>query len=786
MRASELALKLCLGTALAAWGLAAGPAAVAQDAVSPEAVEDAGFEEVVVTARRRSERAQDVPIAMSVLSGNQLEAAGVDNIRSLYLQVPSLKIVAVNPRNIGMTIRGLGANLANEGLVNSVGVFVDGVYYARPGASAFGMVDIERVEVLRGPQGTLFGKNTTAGALNITTRLPSFEREGALQIDAGSYGYWKTAGTVSGALGETLAARLTFAMQDREGFIDNVATGETLNEFNDLTVRGQLLWEPSENLTLRFAADYSFENFRCCVDVIDSYQTTYQDGTVIPNNFAFRAGRLGYTPRPADPFARETDINDPQRIRMEQFGASTELNWNTGGGTLTSITAGRNWRFDPYNDLDLTGLGILAQGAYFSRARQFTQELRFANPSGGTFEYVIGAFYLYEKLHSDTLLAYGDDAGAWIVPALPVATANAAFAGVYQTGVGAAFTSSFSVFGSASWRATDALKLSAGLRYTHESKWGYFSQTGPLGGAPVAGLEAVIRSTIAAPYDSRLVAGFPQDYDEGNLSGTASITYVLTPDINIYASYARGYKSGGINFAIVPAGASNVIQPELADNYEIGFKSVLFDRRAVLNIAAFWTEVEDFQSTQLFLNPSTGAFTSYVTNVGELRSRGIEYDLSARVSDNLVLSASGAYTDAVSVSYPNAQCALVSAAARCDLSGRALPNVSKWALQFAADYEIPLSTGPGEMRLFGRFDTAYRSGFHSGASVYTYVPSYWVANASLGLRFGDGSTELAVWARNLFDEEYYLSKAPAVFNTGAIQAQLGDPRMFGVSLKTRF
>lgn len=747
------------------------------------------LEGLVVTARRRAERAQDVPIALSVVTAEQIEAGGSDNLQEINRLVPSLRVVNTNPRNVSMTIRGLGANLASEMLVNSVGVFVDGVYYARPGASAFDFLDIERMEVLRGPQGTLFGKNTTAGALNITTRAPAFEPEGSFLVSAGDYGYYKVAGTYSSGITDTIAGRITAAVNSRDGTITNVNTGDELNDLDDKSVRGKLLFMPGNGWNVTLSGDYSKQHLNCCTDVIDRVVTTYDDGAAIPNGFYFRANNVGYDPLPIDPFARHTDIDSPQYYDLKQWGVSAKADWDMPSGhTLTSITAYRKWSFDPYNDLDMTAVPVLLQGAFFSRSSTFTQEFRLASPSDQPFEYMAGVYYLDDELRSRTDQTFGTSAGGWILPGLPQTISGPALDGFSGIGSSLVKTRSISAFGHATWHVTDAFSLSGGLRYTDERKSGYSEQSST-GGLPLESFPAALQPTIAAirgasapTFDTRAIEGFPGSRSEDDLSGTFSAGYRFNEEVNLYASYARGYKSGGINFgANVPA-SNTTIEPETTDSFELGLKTNLLDNHLVFNVAAFHTDVKDYQSSRVFTS-QTGATTIYVFNVPEIRTRGLELDATYMPGTQLALGGSLAYTDAYYVDDPVDQCPLVNPTGLCDQTGEDLINVSKLAGHLRGSYEF---APRGNVVPYVNADISYRSHFYAAASAHSYVPSYAISNLSFGVRFGKFNGDLSLWVHNLFDKEYYLYRTPLVFNTGAIAARLGDPRTCGITYRQQF
>ena len=321
-----------------------------------------GIETVTVTARHRQEKAQDVPISLSVVKGDTLESNGITSAIKLDELIPSLTVLSTNPRNTSILIRGLGANvsLTNDGLEAGVGVYVDGVLYSRPAASTFDLPDIASIEELRGPQGTLYGKNAIAGALNITTLAPSADFEARGSFSFGDFAYKDEFGTISGPLTDDgkLGFRVSVHDTDRNGFITNVTTNDKVSDYHDYGVRNQLLYQPNEDLTIRLIADYDHQKHRDAVQVFTDVVTTLPNGLVVARNFYQRSLQAGYTPLPIDPFARKTDENSPVYIEMEQGGLSLQADWNLGGYTLSSISAYRFWNWTPSNDVDLTSLSV--------------------------------------------------------------------------------------------------------------------------------------------------------------------------------------------------------------------------------------------------------------------------------------------------------------------------------------------------------------------------------------------------------------------------------------------
>ncbi|MFT4047232.1 MAG: TonB-dependent receptor [Solimonas sp.] len=751
--------------------------------------------EIVVTARRRAETAQSVPIALTAIGERELEANGASTLNQLQQLAPSLQVFAFNPRNTNINIRGLGSNVAvtNDGLENGVGVYVDQVYYGRPGLTQFDLIDLERVEVLRGPQGTLFGKNTTAGAINISSRTPSFEREFSGEQSVGDYGYRQSRASASGAIADDVAGRLSIGYTTRDGFAENVHAhlspeDRDLFNYQNFTSRGQLLFRPAETLSLRLIADHSEQRQRCCTNFLVQTFTTYDNGAAIANNFVDRSARLGYTPVAADPFARKVDLDAPIRADMSQEGVSALLDWTLPIGKLTSVSAWRSWDWNPSNDGDGTGLDIYSQLQTVSRQRQISEEIRLASTAGGRFHYVGGLYYFHQSVDSDGVFAYGEDAAAWSrAPSSPIALEvwDAALNGFYVTTLSRALTDSYAAFAQGSWHAGERLDVTLGLRYTYEDKDGEFAQT-QADGADLSGLTTAQQAQAQALRDSfnRNITPTDVGRSDGALSCTLNAAYGLAEDALGYATYSRGSKSGGLNLSALPAGLPLTVKPEQVDHYELGLKSQWLHRAATANLAVFQTEIRDYQSNLVVQTGAGTASSPYIANVGKVRSRGVELDLRYAPLRRLILSASGAYTDAAYVDYRNAPCPSErkNLGAICDLSGERLPGASKWAGALAADASAPLAA----LELFGRLDYAYRSSYATTASDSRYgvVDAYAVVNARLGIRPPDQRWELIVWARNLLDENYFQTLS--VTDQGMVSGLTGDPRTWGLTGRLHF
>ncbi|MFD2146813.1 TonB-dependent receptor [Mucilaginibacter antarcticus] len=362
-----------------------------------ELVDDALLGEIVVTSRRRKEVLQDVPIAISVVGGSQVDQTGAFNVNRVKELIPSLQLYTSNPRNTGINIRGIGSpfGLTNDGLDPGVGFYVDGVYYARPAAATLDFVDIESLEVLRGPQGTLFGKNTAAGAINITTRKPTFTPGLAFESSFGNFGYIQAKASITGPLTSKLAARLSFSGTQRDGLIENVRTGRATNDVNNIGVRGQLLYKPIEDVAITLAGDYSNQKPDGYAQVVAGVAPTKRAAY---RQFNAIIADLGYALPSLNAFDRKIDHDTPWRSGNQLGGVSLNADIKLGPGTLTSTTAYRYWNWDPSNDRDFTGLPVLQKSQNPAKHKNWSQELRYAGTFTDKLSGVAGLFYLDQEV----------------------------------------------------------------------------------------------------------------------------------------------------------------------------------------------------------------------------------------------------------------------------------------------------------------------------------------------------------------------------------------------------
>lgn len=757
-------------------GLAEPPPAPAPDAAAPG-------EDIVVTARYKNETLQTVPIAITALSSAQIGAVGGQtSLKNLAAFAPSVTIQGFSGRNQTITIRGLGTNSGgtNDGLDQGVGLYIDGVYRPRTGTVIADLLDLDSIQVLRGPQGTLFGKNTVAGAIDVRTRLPSFTPEFSSDLTYGNYNYMRAQASASGGLTDTLAVRLSGLVSARDGIVYNTTQHKDWDNYQNTAIKADLLWKPSDSLTFRLIGDYARQTgnmgFYLSGQVLP---TTLANGAKV-KGFYQHAAEVGYTPIAVDPYARRTDINGSQAIRMPSGGVTARVDATLGDHTLTSITAARFWKWQPNWDGDQFGADVLGQGTVNTDQKQFSQELRLTSPSGGSIEYTAGLYYFWQKADLKQEVSFKKDASKWYLgPAAPDALLNGLDTFSYLD----PSTHSYAAYGQATWHVTPATSVTGGLRYTYEKKAGSYDAVQVGTPAPISSLPLAYQATAAAIRAGYAPSGGAYDASraQGTVSWLVSANQDLGQDVHAYASYSRGYKSAGINLVRQSIGINIFVEPEKVDSYEVGLKTQLLDRRVQFNTALFWTIDQNYQANLYDVSNRV----SYLGNAGKVRSRGVEVDLRASLVRGLTLSGSGSFTDAKYLRYTNAICPfLQSYQTSCDISGQRLSGTSKWVGAAQARYEAPLG---GALVGYAAADASYRSSFYAAVNddPFSRIKGYALVGAQLGLRAADGPWDVSVWARNLLDKDYLVT---ATINAtwGLTQVAVGEPRTYGLTLRTHF
>ena len=752
--------------------------------LSPARVTDS----VVVTARRVEESLQEVPIPVGVVDGGTLTSAGAFNVDRLKELVPTVQFYSSNPRNSSISIRGTGApfGLTNDGIEPGVGMYVDGVFYARPASATLDFLDVERVEVLRGPQGTLFGKNTTAGAINVVGRRPSFTPEADLELSYGSYDFLQARGAFSGRLSDTLAGRLSFSRTGRDGTIYNTVAHDHTNALDNLGLRGQLLFAPTSRLAVTAAFDFTRQRPDGYAQVVAGVAPTLRAAN---RQWPAIAADLHYAPPSYDAFDRLTDTDTAWQSNQDLGGGSLTVDWAVGTGHVTSVSAWRYWNWDPSNDRDFTGLPVTTISAAPSKQRQWTQEVRWAGDLVRGVQLVAGAFAFHQSIDSDP--SFKQEQGAAAARVLLAPTAAAATPGLLD-GYGYNQYLSYRNTSAAAYaqlrvRLASWLDLLPGLRFNYDTKNADFDQQ------VYGGLQTTNPALLALQQSVLAPQSYTADVGDTNWSGQLSLAFKLSPRLNAYATGATGFKSVGLNLNGLPTDAlgrpileSAQVKPEHVRHYEVGLKSQPL-HGVTANLTAYDTETKDYQ-TQV-VSSQVGVLRGYLANADKVRVRGAELDASAALGRRLTLSGGGAFTDGIYVSFPDAPPPLEETGGPQvkDISGSVLPGISRWAVSARGEYRQPANVFGVSGRFFGAIDASYRSSFSSSPSYsrYMVVDGYELVNARLGFEWGKGWSA-AVWSRNLLDTDYFQFLTAAPGGSGLIVGLPGDPRTFGVTLTYAF
>jgi iron complex outermembrane receptor protein len=735
--------------------------AFAQDV---ESKDDQYPADIIVTAQKRVQSLQDVPLSVAVLGGEQLADRNITEISQLQTATPNFSFQGNNnPRGAGVSIRGIGTNNFSSAVEGSVGIVVDGVPIGRQGAGLTDFFDVARVEILRGPQGTLFGKNASAGVLNIVTNDPSHEFGGRLQATYGEFNEFVLRGSVTGGLTDTVAVRASAYLTKRDGYINNKFDGSDLNNRNEWGVRGKMLWEPSDNVRVLLAGDFSKRDADCCMWTIRSFgdkadiRTRLTDAGIVPG-----------------PNNRDVALDGETFIRQETYGGSAQIDLETSGGlTITSITAMRWWDTVDNSDSDQRPVNALNQNAGVSNQRQFTQELRVASPTKQAVDWVAGLFLFnqdYDLQNSQKgtfdFVALGTD----LSRAIDVQND----------------TLNLAAFADATLNISEKFNLFGGLRYTHEELETSFRRyVLPDTGAAAAPIALQTRKREDNAWSWRLGA-----------------QYIPSDQVTFYASIARGFKGGGFN-PLLDVAALRTVEPEIPTAYEIGVKTQLFDRRLHLNVALFHTDFDNFQAQALGTS-ATGTLVFDVVNAGSLRTRGIEADVNLDLGSGFSLSGGAAYTDAEYTDFTGAPCyAGQSLAQGCvsttsgtppvtvksqNLTGRPLAMAPKFTGNATLRYERDL-TAAGHS-LFAQLSYAHRSSTYTALDLdpASIQRRYGLLDAQIGFSLPDSRLKAWVWGKNLTDKNFVEMIYASPLDAGGKSQffPMTADRQIGATVEVRF
>lgn len=729
------------------------------------------LEEIIVTANRREQNLQDVAISVAAFTDEFFKDTGTANLKQLEQYTPSLKIAPVqDSRSTSIRIRGIGSIGSNAGIDPSVGLFIDGVYQGRAGMSIADFMDTQRVEVLRGPQGTLYGKNTAAGALNIISKQPAEIFEAEIESVVGNYDALEFRGLVNVPLGERgHAVRLAAYNVDRDGYDENKTLGEQVNNADRWGAKARALFNLGDAGEIVATLDYAEENSDCCApDVID------YEGNGFPLGMPFDvfAEFTGMPLPEVDPFDRELHYNQTWLNEVSVGGLAVEWNNELDNELgLTWLNAARYYDNDSLFDGDFSPYTAVI-GAAKVDYEQYSSEFRITSPEGDRFDYVAGLYVYYSKMDTDGQTGFLETAGEIFGGGLIFPDGSVNFDTNTHETISAA------LFGQANWHVSEKWRATLGARFTQEQKdRDGLQQTvpeTPINAPPVAGPDVLSDDTRS----------------ENDLSPSLSLTYFVRDGLMVYVSASQGFKSGGFNQLRVAPSAPDEFEEERSRNYEIGWKGSWLERRLQVNGTIFYVDYDDFQAQGF-----DGANIT-VRNAGSLESRGVELDVIYVPSARLTLGAAAGYNKAEYQEFETGECTIAQLFAvtggnpfvppDCvqDLSGEVLDNAPEWTVSTYAHYEDSLADDIG---WFGRLEYNYTDEFYMAQDLDEALlnDEAHLVNARTGI-YGDGRRwEVTAWVRNLLDEDYFVIgfDIPTISGYAAITA---PPRTYGLTLNYRW
>lgn len=761
-----------ISASMLAFGYPLAAPALAQDAAS-EPVSSEGetrkLDVITVTAQKRQENIQDVPISVTAITAEVIQESGVNDVTDLSFLVPNFQInpggQVVAPR---VGIRGVNS-VSNQGIEPSVGIFVDGAYVPRPGAIMGNLFDIQQVEVLRGPQGTLFGRNTPIGAVNILTNRPEDAFGGSVSVEAASFGSYGAQGHLTGPLADNLTGRIALSYYKQGAYLENTFDNEDELEREDFGVRGRLLWDITETIEADLVVDHQ------TIDHSGAAQELVT-GTV-PQAFKDRVLALfGDEVDDSDTYDYRINHNHGDDGRVDQTGATLTFNIGMGDHTLTSITSARQFTEESKGEEVMRlPIDFLPREGELSFDNA-SQEFRIASPTGQTLEYVAGLFLYEEEFTNISVFGLGDDYCNIFLDSIgqssnvEICNANPERAQEED------FTqelSSTAVFGQATFNVSDALSVTGGLRWTRDDK------------------EAVYERVINNPAIQR-VASAPEPIQELETSSEAvdwlaNIRYFVNDDIMLFATASTGFKSGGFNSN---AGSQDrVFAEETSETYEAGLKSTLFDGLMTANATVFRTDVNDFQER------SFDGIAFEVRNAGGVRLQGIELDARASPVEQLDILVGISYLDSEFTDFRGAP-GLIGGPVQ-DLTGERRTESPEWTTSLAISWTDDIPGTQLEWFVRGEHQFVDEQLYQVNNDPQSRDPSYNLANFRAGLSNPGSDWEVTAFVRNAFEEEYCTRLQNQVLaglfggvnrteNTTVMRCIVGRPRTFGVEASKRF
>ncbi|WP_257543253.1 TonB-dependent receptor [Sphingopyxis sp. DBS4] len=768
---------------LAIAAMSAPAVATAQDQGSV-AESGEGIGDIVVTAQRREQNLQDVPVAVTAFSGDTMADLGIQSSSDIAGVVPNLEIGL--PGGEGnqplIYIRGVGLADTNSNNAGPNGVYVDEVYIASPGAQTFQLFDLDRVEVLKGPQGTLYGRNATGGAINFITAKPSRDFQAQASLSYGSFDTITGEAAIGGPISDAVRFRISGTGTHSNGYVHNLLTGRRENGQGSFALRGQLALDITDNFDALLnvhggKVDVRSPQYRSLglLDPDTGFTTPCAPDAIMAN----QCGNVfGYV-SPEGFYDGNYDRSD--RLVVKNWGTSARLNWHFGDITLTSISA-YDWNDKLHReDTDASPFRLLDID-YGVRSKAFTQELRLSGTGGGV-NWVVGGYYLHETLNQnqtgdlfgEVRAALPDGAGD------PDGLATGGIPVLFSRTLNRQTTNAASIFGQAEIELTPALRATIGGRYNYERKRFLAEARLEENSIIVPDEEGGEGAVTVAPIPGGIIPLYAFDNRKSfkNVSFKIGLDYDIAPDVMAYASISTGFKSGGFNGGFLsfdPAEAALQAQPfdeETLTAYEIGLKSTLFDRRLRFNAAAFYY---DYKDLQLYTLINTGAIPlSLLDNAANATIYGAEFELIAKPADRFDITLNLGLLDTEVKDFVTAT---------ADYSGNRLALSPTVTFSGTANYEVPVSD---KLAIAFQPSASYRSGqyFSADNSPLLKQQGYWLLGGRIALKDEDGRWEAAVFGRNLTRKKY-INYAVDLSDFGFIEQFRGEPRMFGVEFRVKY
>lgn len=693
-------------------------------------------EEITVTAQKRAERLSDVPIAITALDGDTIEASRIEKVEEVEALTANLHFQTIGVSRPQVHLRGVGTGAFDAGSDPSVAVFIDEVYLSRFGAMQFDLFDLERIEILKGPQGALFGRNTAGGAINIVTRPPSATFVGRVELSGGNLSAGTGHGMVNGALADGVFARLSAAGRKRAGYSKNLTTGDDENDENSLGGRLGFEFQPGDRTAIRLSGDWGRDRLAMWANesITDSifllFPPLASKFAATPDRFSEPYTRSGYQDR-------------------DQLGFALRLDYQAGGGTLTSLTSYRDNEFDEYQDLDATLADSIDRRA-IEDAQTFTQEVRFASSTVGRVDWLVGAYYLHEQVErrDDAVLGV-DSVLAWVF------NGGRAYTPIWRDSFE---TDAYAGFAHVSIALAERLNLSLGARYSEDDK----------------SLDRVADNHgVASPI---LVSSYQVKSEDSwsSFDPQISLDYHLNDRSMVYISYREGFKSGGFQYLSPTAAASSVtFDPEQVTLYEAGVKARSRRGRVAVDASLFTNDYRDLQFLAATGEATGGGFIVVITNAAQATAKGAELDLKLRPVSGLEIGLGAGLLDATFDAYIDGN--------GKDNSGHKLLRSPETSGHVVAQYGFPLGAAAGALTVRAMWSYKDKIYFDPDNTERLAQPAYDLLDASVSYDSANGRWRMSAWAKNLTNEEYYKNVIPLSSSLVGI-ATMGVPRTYGVTV----